>query len=652
MSNSNNWHSTNLTYLGLALTALRAELEVFIKGNSDKSVVLQAWQELDNFKAGLSMQFPLDTLMEVFNLSKFEQNILLLCAGMDLDGQFAQAVTRAMQSNSTTQPSFSLALAALEEADWNAFTPNAPLRYWKLVELDDHPVFTNRPMRLNESVLHYLTTASYWDAELHELISPVADNTRPEASQLRQLEAVKALFLAGTPAGQWPIVQFTGTDSHDKLMASAALANSLQLRLFKLSGMALPTHPREIHDLALRWGKDWALNNRALFLDATGVDTSDKARQFAITLFLEQTKGVVVLDTSGWTPSLGRSIHAFPLEKPAHTEQLARWQAHFGQKRDLATTLENVTAQFSLGASIIDQIAAESRIFEENPEFAQVIWNKCRTVTRPRIDELAQRIEPKADWDALILPEAQKDLLHELTKQVRLRNQVYNDWGFAKKSERGLGISALFAGESGTGKTMAAEVIAHTLQLDLYKIDLSQVVNKYIGETEKNLKRIFDAAESGGCILLFDEADALFGKRSDVKDAHDRYSNIEVSYLLQRMEAYRGLAILTTNMKTAIDKAFLRRIRFVVQFPFPDAQMRAMIWESVFPIDAPTKSLEMEKLGRLSVTGGNIRNIALNAAFLAAQDNAPIQMGHISRAVRTEYVKLEKILSTNETAGW
>jgi SpoVK/Ycf46/Vps4 family AAA+-type ATPase len=195
---------------------------------------------------------------------------------------------------------------------------------------------------------------------------------------------------------------------------------------------------------------------------------------------------------------------------------------------------------------------------------------------------------------------------------------------------------------------MASEVLANELQLDLYRIDLSQVVNKYIGETEKNLKRIFDAAEDGGSILLFDEADALFGRRSEVKDSHDRYGNIEVSYLLQRMESYRGLAILTTNMKSALDTAFLRRLRFVVQFPFPDTLQRMEIWKRVFPEKTPTLGLEMEKLARLNVAGGNIKNIAMNASFIAAHDAQPVQMSHISRAVRGEYSKLGKMLSGSE----
>jgi SpoVK/Ycf46/Vps4 family AAA+-type ATPase len=244
------------------------------------------------------------------------------------------------------------------------------------------------------------------------------------------------------------------------------------------------------------------------------------------------------------------------------------------------------------------------------------------------------------------------DALRLIATQLRNREQVYADWGFAERSARGLGISALFAGPSGTGKTMAAEVLARELRFELYRIDLSQVISKYIGETEKNLKQVFDAAESGGTILLFDEADAIFGRRSEVRDSHDRYANIEVSYLLQRMESYRGLAILTTNMKNALDPAFLRRIRFVVQFPFPDGTQRAEIWRRAFPPATPTDSLDVGRLSKLNVAGGNIRNIAMNAAFLAADASQPVRMSHLLRAARSEYVKLERTLTDGEIAGW
>ena len=251
-----------------------------------------------------------------------------------------------------------------------------------------------------------------------------------------------------------------------------------------------------------------------------------------------------------------------------------------------------------------------------------------------------------------MLPPAQRETLREIAAQVRHRTTVYETWGLGRKGRRGLGISALFAGASGTGKTMAAEVLASDLELDLYRIDLSQLVSKYIGETEKNVRRVFDAAEGGGAILLFDEADALFGKRSEVKDSHDRYANIEVSYLLQRMEAYRGLAILTSNMKHALDPAFARRIRFIVTFPFPDAIQRTEIWRQVFPSAVPTSGLRFDQLARLAMPGGHIRNIAVNAAFLAADADEAVQMKHLLRATRTECAKLEKSLSEAEVAGW
>jgi vesicle-fusing ATPase len=212
-------------------------------------------------------------------------------------------------------------------------------------------------------------------------------------------------------------------------------------------------------------------------------------------------------------------------------------------------------------------------------------------------------------------------------------------------------MTALFAGPSGTGKTMAAEVLANELQLDLYRIDLSQVVSKYIGETEKNLNRIFGAAEANGAILLFDEADALFGKRSEVKDSHDRYANVEISYLLQRMEAYRGPAILTTNFRSSLDLAFLRRLRFVVEFPFPDAKQRAAIWERIFPQQTPLSEVDSDRLARLALAGGAIRTIAINAAYSAAEEGTAVAQRHILAAARREYAKLDKPITAAEFGG-
>jgi SpoVK/Ycf46/Vps4 family AAA+-type ATPase len=246
----------------------------------------------------------------------------------------------------------------------------------------------------------------------------------------------------------------------------------------------------------------------------------------------------------------------------------------------------------------------------------------------------------------------QRQTLREIVLHVRQRFRVHQTWGFASRGARGLGINALFAGPSGTGKTMAAEVLARELGLDLFRIDLSAVVSKYIGETEKNLRRVFDAAEGGGAVLLFDEADALFGKRSEVRDSHDRYANIEVSYLLQRMESYRGLSILTTNQKQAVDGAFLRRLRAIVNFPFPDAAQRAEIWRRVFPRETPTEGLDLHRLARLNLSGGHISNIALTAAVLAAETGSPVRMAHVAAAARSEYAKLEKPLTEAEIGGW
>jgi SpoVK/Ycf46/Vps4 family AAA+-type ATPase len=289
---------------------------------------------------------------------------------------------------------------------------------------------------------------------------------------------------------------------------------------------------------------------------------------------------------------------------------------------------------------------------DHSADASAAFWNACRSSVGNSLDGLAQRIDPAATWNDLVLPDAQVTTLREIATQVKHRAAVYDNWGFARKCSRGLGISVLFAGESGTGKTMAAEVLASELQLELYRIDLAATVSKYIGETEKNLARLFDAAEDSGVILLFDEADALFGKRGDVRDGRDRYANIEISYLLQRMETYRGLAILTTNQRGALDTAFARRIRFVVPFSFPDQPQRERIWRGVFPAATPLDGVDYGKLARLGISGGSIRNIALGAAFLAAEAGQPIGMTHLLWAARNEGTKRDRPFSDAEIRGW
>jgi SpoVK/Ycf46/Vps4 family AAA+-type ATPase len=361
------------------------------------------------------------------------------------------------------------------------------------------------------------------------------------------------------------------------------------------------------------------------------------------------------------------------VDRPGNAEQRAAWIGALGPTDVDAVQINRVASQFTLPVAAINAAAADALEFETvsrlkgslgddepDPEAAarlgDALWDAARRQARPMLEDLAVRIEPVSTWDDLVVPDSMKETLRTVVLHVRHRDTVYEDWGVAGKSARGLGISVLFTGPSGTGKTMAAEVLASELRLELYRIDLSSVVSKYIGETEKNLRRVFDAAEEGGAILLFDEADALFGRRSEVKDSHDRYANIEVAYLLQRMEAYGGLAILTTNLEGALDPAFLRRIRFVLRFPFPDAALRKRIWEGVFPKSDPKSDrfqhIDPVTLARLSLTGGSIRNIALDAAFRAASEGESVQMRHLASAARSECEKLGKPLGQAEIGEW
>lgn len=271
----------------------------------------------------------------------------------------------------------------------------------------------------------------------------------------------------------------------------------------------------------------------------------------------------------------------------------------------------------------------------------------ARAHSNPRLANLARKIVPRYDWQDMILPHDQLAILQEIIATVRGRPVVLETWGVGRKLASSAGVTVLFAGPPGTGKTMAAEIIARELNLDLYKIDLSTIVSKYIGETEKNLEKIFEEAQSSNAILFFDEADAIFGKRSEVKDAHDRYANIEVSYLLQRMEAYDGVTILATNLRANLDEAFTRRLQFAVDFPFPEADDRQRIWETLFPPDVPCQpELDFELLARrFKLAGGNIRNVIVSAAYLAAADGEVVTMAHILHGIRRELQKMGRLVN-------
>ena len=420
---------------------------------------------------------------------------------------------------------------------------------------------------------------------------------------------------------------------------AADIARRLGVALHSLRAVDIPTTAHEQAALAILWQREAVLLGSALLIELRDDESKTLER------FVERLGGLLIVASRAPAALDGE---AFSIERPDVPEQRWLWREALGQRyEELAQTIDNLAGQYRLGARRIASIAARL-----GPEVDLAELHRACRADAPGMSELALRIEARANWDDLVLPEAQRRILQQVAVHTHHRLTVHHDWGFAEKGSRGLGIATLFWGDSGTGKTLAAEVLANTLGLALYRIDLSAVVSKYIGETEKNLRKVFDSAEELGAILLFDEADALFGKRSEVKDSHDRYANIEVSYLLQRMEAYRGLAILTTNHKAALDSAFARRLRFVVHFPFPDQVQREALWQGVFPAATPLEQLDYHKLAHLAVPGGTIRNIALSAAFLAAEAGTPIGMRHLLRAAHIEAAKRDKPISDAETRGW
>jgi ATPase family associated with various cellular activities (AAA) len=594
----------------------------------------------------------LEVLSRLFNLTGFERDLLLLSAASELDSGFGALLGKLNNDPARQQPSFSLALSALSGAHWSALNPSGMLRRWKLMEVVSGATLTSSALRVDERVLHYLAGVNTLDARLLPLLEPIRGEPDLVDSQRQIVERiVQAWSVRGSAL---PVVQLIGADREGRRVMALSATAAFHGDLHALNASLLPGNIADLETMATLLRREVALMNLALILETDDLDATDNTRNGWLNAFLARFAAPLVLSGVERHRVPHRAVLHFETPKPTTAEQRALWTAHLGAGAEPA--IEQMAAQFNLSAHGIRAIHAET-LQERDPSGfrdadLQTLWRAARAHARPKLDDLAQRLETRATWDDLILPDAQRRILHDITGHVRQRLKVYEHWGFARNNTRGLGISALFAGGSGTGKTTAAEILGRELDLDVYRIDLSSTVSKYIGETEKNLKRLFDAAEDGGVILLFDEADAIFGKRSEVKDSHDRYANLEVSYLLQRMESYRGLAILTSNLKTSIDTAFLRRIRFVVQFPFPDHDERGQMWTRAFPAQTPTQSLEPDKLAQLQVSGGNIKNIALNAAFIAADAGEAVGMRHVYRAAEAEYAKLEKQLTSAETHGW
>ncbi|MEM9293207.1 MAG: AAA family ATPase [Acidobacteriota bacterium] len=614
--------------------------------------------------------FAVDWLVDRFALSPFERALVVLAAGVELEARVAQACAQAQGDSSLAYATFGLALAALPHSHWSALSPSRPLRRWQLIEMPSDGPLTARRLTLAERVLHYLLGEQRLDSELELVMSAVPSGLPLPPSQGRLARRLGALLELGEPA----ILQLLGPLDQARSVAAEAV-EGVELQLFSLPVAAVPALGADLDRFCRLWEREALLGPAVPLLEVDAEGSAQATALAAAARLAEALPGAVLVAGSKPLPVSRRPLLTYSVEVPPFAERRELWQqtlAEPGGRGELLEDreLDDLAATFAIGGEQIracasdaraqEELAQEERALEEVnrdsarvPEpWAQRLRSVCRRQVRPRLEALAQRIEVRSRFEDLVLPTAQTQRLRQLADHAAGRVQVLERWGFGAKGRRGLGTSALFAGPSGTGKTLAAEVVAQALDLDLYRIDLASVVSKYIGETEKNLKQIFDAAEAGGALLLFDEADALFGKRSEVRDSHDRYANIEVGYLLQRMESFDGVAVLTTNLKDSMDSAFTRRLRFIVDFPFPEASARERIWRRSFPSQTPLENIDFQRLARLDVTGGHIRNMALNAAYRAAAAGSAVTMGTILGAAKDEYAKLRRTLTREEVQGW
>ncbi|MBX3599008.1 MAG: ATP-binding protein [Rubrivivax sp.] len=630
------WSACNQRWLVQRLAALRATLALRLQGvplpaRSEPADIDEG--EGERPAAAADFVSALDHCAAVFALSPFERELLLLLVGAEVD----DGLRLLLAEHAPEGPSFVQALAWLDGGHWDAMAPQSPLRHWSLLQLPPGQLPAHAPLAVDERVLHFVCGVAASPPQLDGLArwadaAPLADEAL--ASRL----SARLARPAGDPTAAPPRLLLGGDAvaavRHDTAVAAIVAAGA---RPAVMALDELPADAGERALLARLVDREAALVNAVLVLHGEAEAAADVQRR-----------------ALAWLGTLNAgAVVCAPLAAGVLRESALPWQRFTMQRADAAgpvlpphwqEALRVARQQFQVGPHELAQALHAVALQDADADPADTLWQALRESARGGLDLLAQRIDADTRFDDLVLPAGTLAQLRAIAAQLRQRHRVHDDWGFARRGARGLGIAALFAGESGTGKTLAAEAIAHEAGLDLYRIDLAGTVSKYIGETEKNLARIFDAAEASGAVLLFDEADALFGKRSEVKDSHDRYANIEIAYLLQRIESYRGLAILTSNQKSALDRAFLRRLRFVVSFPFPDEAARAELWRRQFPPAAPVDGVDIGALAALQLAGGHIRGIALNAAFAAAARGQAITQALLLDAARAEFAKLERPL--------
>ncbi len=625
----------------------------------------------ESLRKGIELR--LYNVIRFFGLDSFETDALLVCMAVELDLRYERLYAYLQDDVTKKRPSVDLVLNLLTPTVEDKFAfrghfaaGSSLLRHYLLEYVEEpgqpDPPLLARYLKVNRRIVHYLLGQDEVDETLHSVASlynPHSD----EKGLLVDAEAKNSILsISQTVAPDVRLIVYLCGPSEVGRRSTAEAVCREQKRLLIVADLELMVN-RTDHSFR----KSCLLANREAILHKATVlwkgfdvllDEQKKAflRDFLVELGDRSALTFIVGETL-WQPDDALRIASFvtiSLPKPDFSGRLRIWKAALAGNGTVDSELDiaALASKFKFtGGQILNAVATAKNIALQNdyrnPTIAAAeFYEACRLLSNRKLESLARKIDPLYCWTDIVLPRDRMEQLREICNHVKYREQVYGDWGFENKLPLGKGLSVLFAGPSGTGKTMAAEIIAGELGLELYKIDLSTVVSKYIGETEKNLSRIFNEAETSNSILFFDEADALFGKRSEVRDSHDRYANIEVGYLLQRMEEYEGAVILATNFRKNMDEAFVRRLHFTIEFPFPDEVDRLRIWERIFPSQTPrdtTISLDLVAK-RFDLSGGNIRNIALHAAFLAADDGGVVNMTHLLRATRREYQKMGKIV--------